>query len=825
MVAMPQGQQTPAPHESVPYTEFAQVARERDQWYNRYNQEHQAHTHTKQLLADERNRKAWERKLWKNRQLNPAHKLGLIAMKEAIERAQTHDEEGRARINLTTISEAIGMSPDTASRTLKKFAQQLPGLIDVTERAEMQENGERWTRKYASLNSEMLQAPDQLTPLVPRAHGGDHRICQKCGSEHVKIKRKTTLICLNEKCRGYNCEVLISETDQILNASSSQDDQDQAKNFDAQGGNLQDTIKPVTPPYGVGCDDNGPSDPGDDPQIDEGDPDDLRAAAALLLALAGQHDAHIEMSRRGESKYYTVDRPLKIGDLLNHLTGGKARGANCSYPDGQTRGLCWDADDAERWEVLRQAARQLAQAGYFVILEESPAGRGGHLWVIYDALVNTSAARQHVYSIAPELADLVEYWPGPQDAKRWNRVRLPGAKYVRPGISAWCKLTAVATGESSHNGRSAATLLLANQTPAAIVPAIQSQDDDQAQARELATQSERPALTVIAGGAGDLPNSQDDQAEPESKMQAGQVDGQWYAKYNTPEGKRLWFSWTPAQLAAWWNDRHSLEEIRPRERNGMALSPNVDERTASTAYRQTPDGERYTDFSAGARRADGTHDTGDALELQARISGAPKPELMRQAARELLQEARQALESAARTGQPIPAWLEEIITDAGREHYARVASQAGYLVTNCNEIGEKRNENVVTNCDQAQASTTQDQAEQPQPPAIQTAQDYHQGGLTGFSVPVQAGTPASNLLQSDQQRQLRESGVAVPNSSQLEMQELEAIKSYGEAHKWPALVIDSQEIIAAGRPAWLHFVWLSHDRKAQRQVYQHITQG
>ncbi len=63
------------------------------------------------------------------------------------------------------------------------------------------------------------------------------------------------------------------------------------------------------------------------------------------------------MSRAGTKKYYTVDRPLNRDDLLDHLTGGKAHGALCSYPNGRTRGLCWDIDDPERWELLEMAAR------------------------------------------------------------------------------------------------------------------------------------------------------------------------------------------------------------------------------------------------------------------------------------------------------------------------------------------------------------------------------------------------------------------------------------------------------------------------------------
>ena len=37
---------------------------------------------------------------------------------------------------------------------------------------------------------------------------------------------------------------------------------------------------------------------------------------------------------------------------------------------------------------------------------------------------------------------------------------------------------------------------------------------------------------------------------------------------------------------------------------------------------------------------------------------------------------------------------------------------------------------------------------------------------------------------------------------------LEAIKDYGQADEWAALVIDGEEIIPVERSNWLHFVWL-----------------
>lgn len=63
------------------------------------------------------------------------------------------------------------------------------------------------------------------------------------------------------------------------------------------------------------------------------------------------------------------------------------------------------------------------------------------------------------------------------------------------------------------------------------------------------------------------------------------------------------------------------------------------------------------DFGASTRRDDGKKDGGNALELEARISEQSKPEMMHQIPRDLVKEARAALESAARSGEQPPAWV------------------------------------------------------------------------------------------------------------------------------------------------------------------------
>src|SRR5215472_6055158 len=170
---------------------------------------------------------------------------------------------------------------------------------------------------------------------------------------------------------------------------------------------------------------------------------DLAQAAHLLLSIAGPTPSQIEMSRTGPAKYYSVGHALTLDECAKHLQGIKTRGATLRHPGQLTHALAFDTDAYRLypgWWWVLGAAQDLAEAGYRVLLEPSPVGRGGHLWIIFDDLVDVCAARLHVGRLAPVLGDVDEYWPGPTSALKWNKVRLPGGKYVTPGFIAWCKL-------------------------------------------------------------------------------------------------------------------------------------------------------------------------------------------------------------------------------------------------------------------------------------------------------------------------------------------------------------------------------------------------
>jgi hypothetical protein len=423
-------------------------------------------------------------------------------------------------------------------------------------------------------------------------------------------------------------------------------------------------------------------------------PDDLVAAARLLVAIAGPLPVHIEMSARGPKKYYEVQRAFAERDGRLHLAGWRTKGATLRYPDGMTRALCYDADAPTDWQRLQEAARALAACGYAPLLETSPVGRGGHLWIIYSGLVEASWAQHHAMALAPELQEIRECWPGAA-----HKVRLPGGKYVQPGFAAWCTLADAAGTVLATDGASAARVLLDFQTAAEVVPASPV----------------AMSLALQGGERVDMPNRQEQEAERHERS-LGQVDSRWYEQY----GRSLWFQFTPGQLAALYNERHPLPELLPLEQNGMAFSPSVEEHTPSTAI--TKDGLAWVDFSARTSQPGGKHDGGDALELVARRNGetkANKRGTMQQAARALVREAKAALEEAARAGLPPPSWVASIMTEAGWQHYQRLCD-AGQCEIQAAARREERGVHQATAPNEAPRQTTE-QRRVPLAPAMADA--------------------------------------------------------------------------------------------------------
>ncbi len=656
----------------------------------------------------------WNRKLSSNKSLSPTSKELVRTLVYRVERAQTSDEAGRFRVNISQFAEDTGTSVDTMARNLKN--QAIPaGIIDSYDvKKEANKDGDIRPRWYVSLNQEVLAQPESIMLPTPNNHGGKPGRsfpCGKCGREDTKIKTvkrvaKFVVCPCGHKSRIEKPTVTITFEDAKTGEKSSSHEHEKHDAFGDVSGdlaqqsgqnasiitlpensNMRDILKPITPPQVAPC---------VDPQIDDtpncastekaSAEDIMQAAAQLLVAIAGGEipgvdSHHVEMMRKTEyrkngkiiplEKYMPAlpHRMLTFEDALHHLQGiGGARGALCSYASGQARMLAFETDVQEEWPLLQAIASELAEGGYKPLLETSPAGRGGHLCIIYDELVNVAAARRSLYDASEALQELAqrpgaEYWPyGPVTLKR---VRLPAGKYTRGVINEFCEVQAIASDLRASTDRQAvARILLENQTPAAIVSPLYIEE-------EIARQEEETIAPAVGVSRRQLRQSEESASErngsecrPETVGgNAGQgVDARHAQKY---QGAQLVKWGSPAYLIRRFNAQHTLEAIRPRERNGKALSPLRNERTASTSYYETPDGERWTDYGGGSRVS------GDAFDLYCAplVNDIDKKVMLRQLANELKEEARQAIETCAASGQALPAWIAEIITDAGQASY------------------------------------------------------------------------------------------------------------------------------------------------------------
>jgi hypothetical protein len=262
-------------------------------------------------------------------------------------------------------------------------------------------------------------------------------------------------------------------------------------------------------------------------------------------------------------------------------------------------------------------------------------------------------------------------------------------------VRKWCRLYDARGILLSEDGAGAARVLLDCQTPAQIVPAFPDAEPAGEKTNALAALPNK-GVGQDAEEPVPLPDARRDPA-CKSPGTPG-VDRRWQEKY----GRYFWFQFTPAQLAAWYNERTPVQEVLSPEKNGMGLASWRGERTASVGLRE----DGWVDFGASARRADGKQDGGDALELAVRVTQEAKPEVMEKVARQLVQEAREAMESAAWRSKEPPEWVVAIMTEAGWERYHALRAEVSAV---------------------GQAQAAQEAAQVPQPT----------GGVVGFDLPSQ----------------------------------------------------------------------------------------
>lgn len=383
-------------------------------------------------------------------------------------------------------------------------------------------------------------------------------------------------------------------------------------------------------------------------------------AADLLVHIAGDADWHVAMPGNDRHNYARVPRPLTRADARAHLDGHRACGASLGHTDGSTWALAWEADHRAEWQVLQDAAGHLVRAGAKPLLVQAPGEDGGRLWLIFDRAVWLAWARSTVYGHTPALAAPAAHWPA---ADPTRAIRLPGGYYRSavggPPTAGWCRVAQVPPdGPPIYTqGRAVAPLLLGAQTPATWVsPAYGS-----------ATAPGFAAVTNPTVAPNGLVMPADLRAKTTSPraLPAAALDPHWVRTLGADQLTRnFWF--TPSEVAAYYNARHSAWNLLPPTANGYGRATWRDDPSASIVYH--PDGI-WSDEGAEGRRPDGTHDGGDVVELYCQLYKRSRAAVLTKIAREMVAKSQQELEYAAACGRPPAAWVAAITSPSGWYYY------------------------------------------------------------------------------------------------------------------------------------------------------------
>ena len=112
----------------------------------------------------------------------------------------------------------------------------------------------------------------------------------------------------------------------------------------------------------------------------------------------------------GARPYFTVQEPLNIGNIFDHLRGSVTLGTYLLNPDSQGRFLVLDADDEGQWQQVVQMSLFLQAEDVPVYLEQSR--RGGHAWLFFDEWLAGSQIRSFARGLVQaHQLDGIEIYP------------------------------------------------------------------------------------------------------------------------------------------------------------------------------------------------------------------------------------------------------------------------------------------------------------------------------------------------------------------------------------------------------------------------------
>ncbi len=538
----------------------------------------------------------------RNAALGAGTRHTLIALRRYVEH-RTPEPDGWTRIYREDLARLTGQSDDTISTHLRQLAT--TGALDYEARNHFGPDGKIKSCSYVRSHPQ-LDMPAELRLPEPRNHGGTRPRCKTCGGD-------TELAGRLYRCKHGHEHI------ELVKPTGRQDDVPIVNNQRAGGG----------------C---------------TGRQDDARLHA-WLVELAGDGTRHIEMQADGPDKYHWRRGAVTPALVEQHLRGDVVMGSTLRRADGRTSMLEWDVDNAPGYAMLEAAAAKLHASGAYVLVEPSPARRGGRLRVFFATLVDAANARATALYHVPELADTAEYWP---NATKGNgqATRLPFARYRRGDVDAWCMMT-FADGQELAGLDAARRVFSDERTPAAWLTVEPTPDTPVAPDVKMTPRSDAPRSLVISSAlaAPDAPR-----VEP-----AAFNDATWLAKYGAERATR-WVAFVEAFTVAWFKARHTLADVLDFDADGLAFATWRGDTNRPNVRRVGNDG--WVDDGATA-----TVRAGDVLEVYRLKHGRERATVLQDTAKDILATARRELEDAARAGRPLPAWLHELVTPAGWRHY------------------------------------------------------------------------------------------------------------------------------------------------------------
>jgi len=586
----------------------------------------------------------------------------------------------RTQVDYNALEEKTGLSRQTISAAYQYLQDKLDLLTVEVQFSDR--NDKKSTRTYITLKPLFFDIGSWRKNN--RGHGGAYYTCEECGSTHLRtikkikvVKQITCLDCgavkevdcgeITTKDRGAARKLKTLERP-LSNLDSAFSDEKAQKPLS----NLTSYTNQLPPPAEKAnetawCAVSLPTTAADDYSAlfeDESDEEpeppapkprvrkqvktgkNLEAAALEYMCHAITHADAIKMGGTPGKKYTDMKRPATPADNAAHFAGRTTIGTTIADDVSNTWMFVVDGDDAAEFAIIAETARKAYRAGYRMLLEHSPATGshkdGGHGYIFFCDAVDARSVRQHLIRLSPEFAKLKEIWPGKK-----TRVRLPGGRYRYENVDEWCVLTDAQGEQLSHGGVSGAVAAYQNLTDAAIVPAYIE---------------EQKATTRKSGIA--------------RKKIGLSVDTYHQKKYGTSNNFRHEFS--EKQLIAFVNETLSCENALRSGNNGHHFADWRGEHTASVAVY---DDNTWCDFGGlSPHHNDGRFDGGDAVELYCRINDLPRKEALRLLGKEFARKLHAASQEAARSGQPIPDWVQRYsrITELGWQLYKRIAALAGF---------------------------------------------------------------------------------------------------------------------------------------------------